>query len=343
MKGDRRNIGLDLVRIVACWLVVCYHAPHGGGPAWFLGINSLLVIPCIGLFFMVSGSLLLPVNLPANQFLKKRFSKIIAPTLIWNVIYLILNYFFPDDPDVNIWEAILSLPFSGQGPGKILWFMYTLSGLYLIAPILSPWLQNAKKQELRYMLGIWAITQCYPLVQNILYLNSGSENVFFYFSGYLGYFILGFYIKKFPEDFKLKWSVLGMLFSMGLSIILKKYVTDFSFGVYYQYLSILNTLLCLGYFQIIMTLGKKLRPSNATKFISAISSLTFGVYLMHMALLVFVFWKIDAIMHGIVNYPLRSIVLDVLSFSVSMMLCYLISKTSIAPFLIGIKQQRKLV
>ena len=60
----QRTIYLDVVRVVACIMVILMHAPISGvgteEHGSFLVLDSYLTTPCVPLFFMVSGALLLP-------------------------------------------------------------------------------------------------------------------------------------------------------------------------------------------------------------------------------------------------------------------------------------------
>ena len=51
---------LDILRVLACLMVICMHAPYPkeGANGLFLSTLSYFTAPCIGLFFMVSGALL---------------------------------------------------------------------------------------------------------------------------------------------------------------------------------------------------------------------------------------------------------------------------------------------
>lgn len=76
---NQRIIYLDVIRIIACMMVIIMHAPipgadaEGHGP--FLVLISYLTVPCVPLFFMVSGSLLLPCRkeVTAIGYLKKTY------------------------------------------------------------------------------------------------------------------------------------------------------------------------------------------------------------------------------------------------------------------------------
>lgn len=58
----QRDLSLDLIRIMACVMVVLMHSPIPTENANGVLLSSLsyFTTPCIGLFFMVSGALLLP-------------------------------------------------------------------------------------------------------------------------------------------------------------------------------------------------------------------------------------------------------------------------------------------
>ena len=69
----QRDLSLDIIRVVACVFVVAMHSPMPSDNAngVFLVALSYFTAPCIGLFFMVSGALLLPVKEEYPTFLKK--------------------------------------------------------------------------------------------------------------------------------------------------------------------------------------------------------------------------------------------------------------------------------
>lgn len=58
----QRDFSLDMLRIVACVMVVLMHSPIPSDSANGMILSSLsyFTAPCIGLFFMVSGALILP-------------------------------------------------------------------------------------------------------------------------------------------------------------------------------------------------------------------------------------------------------------------------------------------
>ncbi len=195
---------LDAVRDVACLMVILMHSPKPGldTSAQVASATSYLNAPCIGLFFMVSGALLLPVRMPTGDFVRHRLSKVVWPTLFWTAFYLCMGLALGKTSLSDLPRAVLSIPFSAQGTG-ILWFMYVLIGLYLIAPIISPWLERASKRELQAVLLLWALAMSQSLLKPYLSVAEGYQNALVYFGGYGGYFVLGYYLKNYPPPFRI--------------------------------------------------------------------------------------------------------------------------------------------
>ena len=122
-----RDISLDIIRLIACLMIVLMHSPFpGGGLGMVLCGISYLTASGIGLFFMVSGALLLKRNIDkpfeTRFFLRKRFTKILIPLLFWSIVGWSLEQYGIANTELSI-----------------LWFMYCLAGMYLLTPILSRW------------------------------------------------------------------------------------------------------------------------------------------------------------------------------------------------------------
>jgi surface polysaccharide O-acyltransferase-like enzyme len=108
-----------------------------------------------------------------------------------------------------------------------LWFVYMLVGVYMLMPLLSPWAEKVSKRELQMYLGICLFTTLFPALRDwlaggevsVIYGTSGlprqaffplwgecswnSYGTFYYFSGFLGYLLLGLYLRRFVSD--LSW------------------------------------------------------------------------------------------------------------------------------------------
>lgn len=335
----QRDVSLDIIRVVACVFVVAMHSPMPSDNAngIFLVALSYFTAPCIGLFFMVSGALLLPVKEEYPTFLKKRFGKVLWPTLFWTVIYIALNIYKTPE-SVNIIATVMSIPLSAQGHG-VLWFMYTLAGLYLLAPILSGWLQCAGKKDIQIVLSLWCVTLCYPIFEQWLMINESVTGILYYFGGYAGYFLLGYYLKKYPDSLSLPGS--AIIAGLGVVILLfsKHYEIEIDFYRMFWYLSIFVVALSVTIWKSVVAIVKRVKIKE-TKLIARLSNLSFGIYLCHILIMREMIWNINWI-DSMTNYVLQSALIFVLTVVISAILCELLSRLPFAQALIGYRYSRK--
>lgn len=331
--NNQRTVYLDIIRVLACIMVITMHAPIPGIGAEkhgaFLVLISYLTVPSVPLFFMVSGALLLPCKkgITAVNYLKKRIRKVVGPTIVFSLLYMIV------DESINC-ISVLSIPFSTQGHG-ILWFMYTLIGLYLLVPIISPWIRQTSKKELEMYLLLWVITQCYPYLSLCLEINISSTGILYYFTGYVGYFLLGYYLNRYPISFKLL-SPLAILM-LPLPLLNKIFDWDLDFYSAFWYLSTPVTIMTATWF-----IGLK-RLCEAFVFnirLSTISNLSFGIYLIHIFIMRTLLWNWSVITE-IPIYYLQTATVVLFTFVGSYIVCKIISYMPYSQYVIGYTERNK--
>ena len=330
-----RNYAMDILRILACLLVVTMHAPLPGSECdgVFLSALSYLTAPGIGLFLMISGALLLPVKTDTRTFLRRRLSIIAIPTLIWSVIFLGISAWTKKDP--FSWNALFSIPFSAQG-NPTFWFLYTLMGLYLLAPILSPWLQAASRRELEFYLLLWCVCLCYPLLQLILDINTSSTGILYYFTGYAGYFVLGHYMKTYPDRIQYKWLIPAVIAALVTPVVCKVKGLSVDFYSVFWYLSIFVVIQCVFLWKLVFSLVPEHGWPSINRVISKISVSTFGIYLVHFFIIRSLLWNWSPIL-AIQPYFLQVFVIAAAAFILSFGVTFLIGKIPGAQYLIGHK------
>ena len=262
-------------------MVVLMHSPRPSENAngLFLSIISYGASPCIGLFFMLSGALLLPVKECTSIFLRKRLTKVLFPTLLWTLFYIGCNQYKGDSSP--LWKELLSIPFSPQWTG-VLWFMYVLIGLYLVAPIISKWLAQVSQKELRNYLLLWIVTMCYPLLNLFLEIKQDETGMLYYFSGYIGYFVLGYYINGYVESVRMSLLIPLTIIAIIVPVICKLKAWEVDFYSLFWYLSIFVVILCVMWFKLLLKLNGLLERSSLYRnIIRSVSNLSFGIYLVH--------------------------------------------------------------
>jgi len=340
----QRDLSLDIVRVIACILVVLMHSPMPSPSAngTFLGALSYFTMPCIGLFFMVSGALLLPVKTDCFTFLRRRLSKIVVPTLIWTAVYLCLGIYFSES-EINILQAVMSVPFSAQGHG-VLWFMYTLSGLYLLAPVISPWLKEASNNEIGFILILWCVTLCYPFLKYGIVVNSGTTGILYYFTGYAGYFLLGYFLKHRITKLPVIYPIVIASAGIGLILFLKSNNITTDFYEMFGYTSIFTAATCCAIWIMVMKMSgtaiASTRRCGGGKplIINELSNTSFGIYLVHIVIMRYWLWRTEWI-QSINSYILQTVTIALLTIILSTIVCLLISRTRITTYLIGYRKR----
>lgn len=332
----QRNYNFDIMRVLACIMIICMHAPMPtvNANGIILSTISYFTAPGLCLFFVISGSLLLPIKTDTTTFLKKRLGKVIMPTLVFTILYIFINYITGEQQ--NILRTICSIPFSAQGHG-VLWFMYTLIGLYLVSPIISKWLDTATKAEIEFYLLLWIISLCYPILELFVDINESNTGVIYYFSGYIGYFVLGYYLKKYPESVTLKKLIIPDIIAVTAPIVLKLMNIEIDFYSMFWYLSIFVALLCTTIYVLINKV--KIKNDKVIRIFQSISNLSFGIYLIHIAIMHFFVWKLDFIIN-INNYIVQWIMVVGLTFIISYSIAYVISLLPFGDYIIGYKKQK---
>lgn len=293
----QRDYKLDIVRIVACLMVVLMHSPMPNMElSSIIAVgNTMITMPCIGLFFIVSGYLLLPVKTSMKDFLTKRLGKVVWPTLVFTLFYIIVNTICDGGDIKSILKQIASIPFGAQGNG-VLWFMYTLMGLYLIAPIITPFIEKATRKELEFIIGLWAITLLWPYLMIVLSVNTGIDSILHSFSGYGGYFILGFYLKKYPIRINTFAALLLIVMPFVLYIGFKKIGIELGFKEGFSYLSLPIALMTLSVFLLLQKYVRTDKLSLMVRnVISDFSNCSFGIYLLHVFVMRRIIWNMDII------------------------------------------------
>lgn len=327
----RRIVYLDILRCLACLMVILMHTPKPySASGWVLSGISLLTAPCIGLFFMVSGALLLPVSISTNEFLKHRLTKIAIPALIWTLIEVVINAIANQSFYEGL-RSVLSIPFSVQG-NPTLWFVHAIIGLYLVAPIISPWLLKASKREIELFLLLWGVTLCFPFIRSFVAVDQSTSGVLYYFAGYLGYFVFGYYLHNHVE--RLNGVLLVGLFVVPLCCAaickLSNFRVDFYDWFWYQ--SILVTMMCMAIFmQTKLWFGKTTINPLFRKYLTDFTNCTFGIYLFHFFVVRRVLWKFNLNLlsdGGIVET-------FVLATIISYLLVHLISRLPKSEYLVG--------
>ena len=277
----RREPWLDVARCLGCLSVLVLHCPSAasnGGLAR-AGIEYYAMACANVLFFMISGALVLykPVE-HARPWLKHRLGRVVIPMVIWTIITLLVNLaagrLLPDD----FVHRLLMIPFQAQEGA--FWFIYTLVGIYLVAPVVATWLARCKKRDLQLYLGIWFVSLFVPI---LAYYIPNAERVIdahygylYNFYGYLGMAVTGYYVRRYGLFNKQRWKLAALLIALiALPAILRS--TPLPTQLWTPDLSPGMVALTIVVFASI----KKISTGRLTSWATRLAAFTFGVYLTH--------------------------------------------------------------
>lgn len=319
-KKNNRILYVDILRIISIFAVVMLHisAPFvvdinaDGIKWWWVGnIIDSATRWCVPVLILISGKLMLDNDKEVEIFifLRKRLTKIIIPLIFWSIIHMLrLNWLDIQQNEFSILSLIKNIYL-----GKVhihLWYLYMIVGLYLVTPIIKPYVNNVKKNNLMYFIGIWFITNgIIGFSEKFTGYNIAFNLSFFHWS--IGYFVLGFILSKYSLSKKQRKTIyfLGVL---GLiATILGTYVlTKNNDGVFvphlYSYYAPNVMVTSIAIFILFMNIDweKIVGKNNIVKrIISSLSNTSFGIYLVHLLVL------------SIISSGDMGIIVDVASFN----------------------------
>lgn len=302
-----RVFSLDLLRVIACYLVIQVHAGEffyigegnaviAGNDAHWVGLLNSIGRSAVPLFIMLTGFFVLPVKDEMSSFFKKRFTRVAIPFVVWCIFYAFYKFFAGEIDIQTVFLNVLKIPVNFGTEVGHLWYVYMLIGLYLFIPIISPWIKQASQRGLLFYLTIWAITLLLPYIHQIFPEVLGecfwnNTPLLYYFSGFLGYAILGAYLKKYHSQKKQSDLLVGAILLI-VGLVITTYI--FQDRLYTQaytpelelswgYGTINVAMMALGLFFIFKNIN--CTNSAATKTITSISNMSYGMYLLHIMIL----------------------------------------------------------
>lgn len=376
-QKNQHIVWLDVVRFIAMFTVVCCHctdpfnfypgtAPNIGEIKLWGAIYGSVLRPCVPLFVMITGALLLPVRGDTSTFYKKRIPRVFYPFLIWSVLYNLFPWitgllglnpqiildFFPYAGEEVMQQSfsvslkyILMIPFNFSILAVHMWYIYLLIGLYLYLPVFSAWVEKASERAKLMFLLAWGVTLLLPyyyqFVSNYLWgtCSWNSFGMLYAFAGFNGYLLLGHYLKNLEWSLKKTLAIGIPMFAAGYAVTflgfrhitaLPEY-TDEMLELFFTYCSLNVVMMTIPVFM----LAKKVKV-NSERMKKALANLTvcgFGIYMIH-----YFFTGPSVVLMRAINMPigLQIPVAAILAFAVSWGLVWLIYRAGkVAKYIVG--------
>lgn len=279
---------------------------------------NALVRFAVPVFVMITGALQLHREYDLADFLKRRLSRVIWPFLFWSFVYIGYALYdeeiaFKPDTWYNIKLVLHQLKY---GAYYHLWYVYMLIGLYLFIPIISRFVRNATQREIQYFLIVWFVVISFTQPYLSRFMPSVDVR---YFTGYLGYLVLGHYLANIElVQNGLKTKLIIFFFLSLAAITYGTYLitaaTKSLSVIMYEPLGPFIILFSSGIFLLVRVTVFKL-PKSLVKIRDLAGGLSLGVYLCHALFL--------TLLDGQdINYKLC---IPILSIPLTALICFLIS------------------
>ena len=293
-KENDRVVYFDYLRIFAALAVIMLHVAsqkwkvtNVNGFEWkTFNFFDSIVRWGVPVFTMISGALFLEREIPLKKIYSKYILRMVIAFVFWSCIYMLFNKGTNVDKLAQLIRGHYHL-----------WFVPMIIGLYMCIPVIKPIIKDKSKTKYFLILAlIFAsiIPELVTLVKdfggkNLIKIVSAANDLVNKMTvkmvlGYVGYFILGFYLNKIELKKNHRFviyvlGIIGAIFTivMDLLVALKlnkccdHYYINFNVNILFESIAI-------------FTLFKYLRL-KPNKFISKLSKYSFGAYLVHVLVL----------------------------------------------------------
>jgi len=352
---NTRHRGFDLLRVIAIYMVMQIHTGefeyiatdgsvlHTAG-AWAVGWTNSLLRTCVPLFVMISGFFLFPIE-DECKFFRKRFTRVSIPFTVWCVVYA---FYYYAQGTISLRATLLNIakiPINYGTEVGHLWFVYMLMAIYLIAPVLSPWIISASRKSMEGFLLLWGMTLLLPFI-HLFFPEVWGEAFWnptptlYYFSGFVGYVVLAVYIKRFLmvpslrlDCFAIAMVVVGYSFTVAGFLYRLRYVQQIkSIELTWNYASLNVAVMTAGLFLLFRNIHGDRGNNLLWRFIEDLSRMSYGMYLAHIIVLNAIHSLLAPILE---NAFLRIPTIAVVTFVITYLAIKLLSLLPGSKYLIG--------
>lgn len=293
---QRRIIYPDILRIISIFAVVVFHINTFKNRVninsfdWYVcNTFELLQQFCVPVFVMISGMFMLDKdNSIKNIYLK--ILRLVSILFFWGVLYnLVVSFLINKDIKMQYFATAFVKILSGNVDICYqLWYLYLAICLYVATPVLRVFVKNSAKNELLYFIIIsFIVGYILPFVSQFYDAVNKWINYIPFFTGFVGYYVLGYYLKKYDIENHIKYFIYAVTFTCFLAMeIVTSNIQIKDASSFYGYETPYTYLLSVCVFVLIKDIFSIKKMSIMTsKLIATFSKYTFGVYLIHVMII----------------------------------------------------------
>ena len=356
---------LDYLRVVACFMVILVHCIEPfylGGEGtfvaslsdarWVTFLDSALRC-AVPLFVMTSSYLLVPVKGSGMEFLKRRMQRVAIPFVVWSLLYAAVPM-WGSGGEVAIGTNLSRLALNYMPHAGHLWFVYMLLGVYIMMPVISPWLEQVSQRGERWFIALWLLSTAVPFLR-LIAAKSGAEEVWgeaswnefgmlYYTSGFVGYIVVAHYIRKYIDWSTRKTLAIALpMFIIGYLIVTLPFYNQLgdtypiSGGIelaiaWERSWCFATTGVALTAIALFLIFRLITKPCCIYPLFEQLSRYSYGIYLIHIFVLVAAF---DIVSAWGLSTPLTIFATAIITFVVSAIVVRLIALLPKSKYIIG--------
>lgn len=328
-SGAYRDLNeVHIARSLAIFLVVVLHA---SGAYFLIFSDSWNIITtyssftrqCIGLFFIITGYLYYPKDIEVSSHLIKGFNKLFVPFVFWWLFYFSYNSYYNGLKITSLFQ-----------PSEVhLWFMYAYICMYIFLPIISTPLKKLPSYYIILIIAmLFYVHSLVPYIHRTMFSLTWLKLDFISENGI--YILVGAILRRYRDRIStVNWFIYFMLIIFfSVATVLATIWWSSKVGKPEQ-LFFKNTapfVFASAIFTFMFCIAVKDRVSgHMLGFIRTISNLSFGIYFVH-----FIFVREIKLGYSTVNAWYMIPALSIIYFSISVLICYVLSKNKITRSLI---------
>ena len=328
MNKDNRILWADSLRTSATLAVIVLHVSVSveqdfgtiSMPAWLAAnLYDSGARWCVPVFVMLTGTFALNnYSGDLKQFLIKTFQRIGLPFLFWSFIYLFYyngNVFFQDKISFAGKASLIAVKLA-TGTAVHLWFVYMILSMYLLIPVFNRWVRHNNKAEQLFFISLWLL---FLFVQPLWdKYDIGFDNS--YFTGFIGYLILGNYLYKEPRKVNSFLLLIIFITTLAYTCLRTYYISISWHEMNEKYMDNFMpniVVMCICIYLLFKNSPVKF-PLLLRSIVIKVSKYSFGIFLVHILVLdLFLkYANILSVMHPVYGIPLLSLICLVISFAI---------------------------
>ena len=325
----KRNLGIDLLRIISMYMIVILHVLGQGGILFNLEIFSnkyniawILEIICfcsVNLYGFITGYVM-----TGSKFKYKKIINLWISVIFWSVLLTItMSLIYPNTIDKrDIIKSFFPVIYNEY------WYFSSYVLLFFCIPFISKFIDILDKATYKKLLiTIIFFMSIVGIVYDPFVIVSGNSFIWLFVL-----YIIGAYIKKYGlfNNIKSIYIFFLILLMVGLTFLIKCFILKnpyifselLSDGFLVKHNSF--TILFASILIFVMLIRLKLNNKYLKRFIKRLSPATFGVYIIHVHSWVWVLFMQDRF-KSLINYNSIIMILLVLfyAFMIYMLCSYL--------------------